>query len=113
MPTAALWEIPCMSLDLLDEGALPLAQAARSLPSLRGGRPVDPSTLWRWSAKGLRGVRLEIVRVGGTACTSRAALRRFFAAVEAARYPTAPTPGTPAPPSGADQAAKELATFGI
>lgn len=40
-------------------------------------------TLWRWAKKGLNGpdgqkVHLEIVRVGGTNCTSIEALQRFF-----------------------------------
>jgi hypothetical protein len=65
-------------IDVLLERTMPLAQAARRLPRLRGGRRVAPSTLWRWASAGLRGVRLEVVRVGGTCCTSEEALRRFF-----------------------------------
>jgi hypothetical protein len=99
-----------MPLDPLDPDVLPLAQAARSLPPLRSGRPVSPATLWRWAAHGLRGVRLEIVRIGGTACTSRQALRRFLADVEAARATTSPEPTPPAPPS---RAADELTALGI
>jgi hypothetical protein len=99
-----------MPIDPLDPDVMPLAQAARALPPLRSGRPVNPATLWRWAAHGLRGVRLEIVRIGGTACTSRQALRQFLAAVEAARATTSPEPATAAAPS---RAGDELTALGI
>jgi hypothetical protein len=104
-----------MSIDPFADDLMPLSQAARSLPKLRDGRPVSPATLWRWSAHGLRGVKLAIVRVGGTACTSREALRRFFAEVEAARNPEAPEESASATPaqSRASRAADELSALGI
>jgi hypothetical protein len=102
-----------MAIDPLADDVQPLAQAARSLlPPLRSGRPVSPATLWRWAAHGLRGVRLQIVRIGGTACTSKAALREFFAAVEAARSQPSPETTTPQP-SPASRAAEELSALGI
>jgi len=60
-----------------------LAQAARRLPSLRGGKPPHPSTLFRWATAGRKSrsgriVQLEIWLVGGTNCTSIEALCRFF-----------------------------------
>ena len=54
-----------------------LAAAARRLPKI-DGRKVAVATLWRWSRRGLRGVRLEYARVGRRVCTTQAALRRFF-----------------------------------
>ncbi len=57
---------------------LSLAQAARILPRLRRGKPIHPTTLWRWSTVGLRGVRLIVVQVGGTKCTTRTLLDEFF-----------------------------------
>ena len=76
-------------MDKIDifETVLSLAQAARRLPRLRGavatGKGTHPVTLWRWAKRGLNGpdgekVRLEIVRVGGTNCTSLEALQRFL-----------------------------------
>jgi hypothetical protein len=62
----------------IDETILPLADAAKGLPRRRGGRRVHPSTLHRWATAGCRGVRLEIIQIGGTRCTSREALQRFF-----------------------------------
>ena len=101
-----------MPIDHLADDLMPLAKAARSLPPLRSGRPVSPATLWRWSARGLRGVRLQIVRLGGTACTSPGALREFFAAVEAARTQPRQDP-VPPQPSRAAGAAEELTSLGI
>jgi hypothetical protein len=79
-PGSARLAVP---IDPLSHDTLSLSQAARRLPRLRAGRPVHPSTLWRWALTGLRGVRLETTMVGGVRVTSAAALRRFFAAVAA------------------------------
>ncbi len=56
----------------------PLALAVEWLPTRRRGKPPHAATLFRWAAKGLNGVKLEVVQVGGTKCTSRQALARFF-----------------------------------
>jgi hypothetical protein len=101
-----------MPIDPLADDLMPLAQAARTLPPLRSGRPVSPATLWRWSAHGLRGVRLEIIRIGGTACTTRTALREFLRAAEAARIP-APPAETPPQITRAASAGAELEARGI
>jgi hypothetical protein len=63
-----------------DEQLINLADAARQLPRV-DGRKIAISTIWRWCRLGLRGVRLEYVRVGRKICTSREALLRFFAAL--------------------------------
>lgn len=76
-------------MSILDEDPLPLGRATRILPSLRRGRPVNPATLRRWASKGLRGVKLEVLRCGGTMCTSRGALQRFFSALSVAAEPSA------------------------
>ena len=103
-----------MSLDPLADDLLPLAEAARTLPRLRNGRPVSPSTLWRWSARGLRGVKLRVVRVGHVACTSKSALRQFFADVEAARSRAEQVVSSvPAAPTPASEAAAALSACGI
>jgi hypothetical protein len=70
-----------VAINPLADDVFSLAEAAKRLPRLRGDRPVAPSTLWRWATRGLRGNRLEIVRVGGVACMSAEALRQFFAAL--------------------------------
>ena len=63
--------------DLMEEGLLSFAEAAAILPRRRG-RKAHISKLYRWATIGCRGVRLEYVQCGGTRCTSRAALARFF-----------------------------------
>jgi Protein of unknown function (DUF1580) len=66
-----------MPIRLKDEEVLTLSQAAEVLPSLRGGRPVHRSTLYRWISRGVRGIRLETLRLGRTLVTSQEALQRF------------------------------------
>jgi len=65
---------------LCDENLLSLTEAAKCLPAVDGRRHT-PAALYRWCRRGINGVRLEYVRVGGTLATSREALRRFFAAL--------------------------------
>jgi hypothetical protein len=60
-----------------------LSEAARRLPRRRGAKPTHPGTLYRWATTGLKGVRLEVTKVGGTICVSAAALERFFQALTA------------------------------
>lgn len=72
------------------EPLITLAEARRLLPT----RP-DISTLWRWARKGVKGVRLEYLRVGAKIVTSEAALRRFGAALAATDDNPDPRPPTP------------------
>ena len=65
-------------IDLHCEELLTLANARHLLPRRRLGRRPSFSTLWRWAIHGARGVKLDTLRVGGTLCTSREALQRFF-----------------------------------
>jgi hypothetical protein len=64
-------------IDLSSESLLTFSEASQVLPRRRRGRKAHPSTFWRWASRGLRGVRLEIIRVGGVTYTSREALQRF------------------------------------
>jgi len=41
----------------------------------------NPATLWRWHARGVRGIVLETVLVGGRRYVTREALERFIDAV--------------------------------
>ena len=70
-----------MTMSIQNETVVPLRQACRLLPSLRGGGRPHVSTLHRWASRGCRGVRLETVVIGGTRCTSREAMGRFFDAL--------------------------------
>lgn len=62
----------------LREELLSLAQAARLIPS----RP-HVSTLWRWCGRGVRGVRLRTVIVGGRRYTTAAYVADFVAELSA------------------------------
>lgn len=60
------------------EVLISLTDAAKSLPRRRGGKKPHVTCLYRWTVAGCRGVILESIQVGGTRCTSREALARFF-----------------------------------
>ena len=68
-------------IDILNESLLTLAEAARLLPKRRAGKPAHISCIYRWTTVGCRGVILESLQCGGTRCTSREALARFFEAL--------------------------------
>src|SRR3954468_21607030 len=74
-------------IDLTCETLVPLAQCSDlSVPPVRRtGRPIHVATWHRWATKGLQGVRLETLRVGGTRCTTLAAIQRFFAQLSAVK----------------------------
>src|SRR5687767_3852118 len=73
-----------MQIDLSVEEAKPLSVLARSVPNRSGKRGICASTIWRWSLRGIRGVRLETVVIGGIRMSTDAALSRFFVATTAA-----------------------------
>ena len=80
------------------ESLIPLSSVPtlKCLPLRRGGKKLALSTLWRWSTSGLRGRRLETVKVGGQRCTTLAALKRFIA-LESPRDPSCASTTHPAP----------------
>lgn len=67
-------------IDVSSERLISFNQAASFLPV---GRRPSAATWWRWSTKGVRGVRLETLLIGGRRMTSREALLRFVAASNA------------------------------
>jgi len=62
-------------IDFRNQKLLQLSVAAREWP----GGGVHVSTLHRYRLQGVRGIRLECVRVGGRWCTSCQAIDRFIA----------------------------------
>jgi hypothetical protein len=65
---------------ILSEDVLSLAQARTELQNLTGIRP-DKATMTRWIHKGVGGVKLEAIRLGGRSIfTSMQALNRFIEA---------------------------------
>src|SRR5688572_26408741 len=70
-----------MAVGLLTEHIILLRDVAAlpCIPRRRGkAGKLHPSTAWRWAMKGVRGIRLEVVRAGGVLCTSTEAVQRFF-----------------------------------
>jgi hypothetical protein len=95
-----------MAIDIHAEHTVSLREACELLPRRRAGKKPAIETLYRWSLRGCRGVRLETVQIGGTRCTSREALQRFFDALtERADGANSAT----LPPTGCKQRLRELA----
>lgn len=67
-----------MPIDLNNETLGSLSEITRLLPPYQGRR-IHPSTLWRWSSRGIRGIRLETIRLGGRILCSVEAVTRFSA----------------------------------
>lgn len=76
-----------MAIDFTNEKPISLLEAAAlpQIPRRRSGKPIHVSCLYRWAQRGCRGIKLEILQVGGTTCTSLEALQRFFERLTAAR----------------------------
>lgn len=66
-----------MAIDIESETVISFAVAAKRLPPAREGKRRHPATIWRYARHGVRGVKLEAIRVGGGLCTSVQALQRF------------------------------------
>lgn len=56
---------------------LSLAEVSAMLPTLNG-RKIHTATLSRWIHKGVRGVRLDAIRIGNTFATTRDAVQAFI-----------------------------------
>ncbi len=72
-------------IDPNTETLLSLTEAAKGLPRRRAGKRPHVSCCYRWSNTGCRGVVLETIQIGGTRCTSKEALARFFRRLTADR----------------------------
>jgi hypothetical protein len=97
---------------VLGETRIFLLDAPANLPVGPSGRRIHHSTCLRWVLRGVRGVRLEAVRLGGRWVTSLEALDRFALRVTATS--SAPTPPSPATDRRRrDKVAAELNKAGI
>ena len=76
-PLAKLMQLrssmPDRSLGLLKETIIPLSAVMASFSN----RP-HSSTVWRWTIRGVAGVKLETVRIGHAVFTSEEAVARFL-----------------------------------
>jgi hypothetical protein len=102
-----------MAIIVAEETVIPLADVPNHVPPRRG-KKLHVATVFRWK-DGLRGVRLETIRIGGCLHTSVEALQRFFenlSADDAGRDPTPPR--TPAARRRAvERAGRELDRLGV
>ena len=64
-------------IDTALENLVPLRDVPRLLPARPNGKRLHISAVYRWALRGIRGVRLETVKIGGTTYTSREAIQRF------------------------------------
>jgi hypothetical protein len=70
-----------MAIIVAEEEVFPLSEVPNRTPR-RHGKKIHIATVFRWK-DGLRGVRLETIRIGGTLHTSAQSLQRFFEALSA------------------------------
>jgi hypothetical protein len=101
-------------IDPTSEDLVSLADAAQDCPRRRRGKKPHVSCMYRWTKTGCRGVILESIQVGGTRCTSKEALARFFRRLT---HGNDPAPGNHRSPArrrrAADRAERELEREGI
>lgn len=64
-------------IQIRQETLIPLREAPRHLPCRPSGKRVHISACYRWVSTGVRGVRLDSLKLGGTTYTSLEALQRF------------------------------------
>lgn len=91
---------------ILSETRLTLSQLARA-------QSVNTATVWRWTIKGVRGVKLESLAVGGRRVTSVEAFERFIAATNSNTVATPPVPSPHERRKAVERAERELKEAGI
>jgi len=67
-------------ININDEQLLTVREAAARIPGRGKANTLHPSTIVRWATRGVGGVKLETVRIGGMLYTSTEAISRFVAA---------------------------------
>lgn len=64
-------------IDISTENLVPLRDVPRLLPCRPNGKRVHVSAVYRWTMRGIRDCRLEVIQVGGTSYTSHEAIQRW------------------------------------
>ena len=88
--------------------AMPLSRASDFIP----GNP-HVATLWRWVSKGVRGVKLSVVRVGGRTMVTPDSIETFLNRLNAADEPQSPSITAGQRRRQSEAARRELAEIGI
>jgi hypothetical protein len=99
-------------IDIMNEKLIRLEDLRDYLPSSRKGKKLGKAICFRWAGRGVRGVVLETIRVGGARLTSVEAIQRFVDAQNQAPGRTSNTTCTKAQ-TLAKKAGEELADRGI
>jgi len=79
---------------------VPLAKLADAMPCRRKGRKTNVATVYRWTSKGCRGIKLRSIQIGATRCSTIEWLSEFFEALtlaHAASPATQSGDGAPVP----------------
>jgi hypothetical protein len=101
-----------MAIVVAEETVFPLSEAPDHVPTRRG-KKIHVATVFRWK-DGMRGVKLETIRIGGTLHTSAEALQRFFERLSATDGAPGAAPRSPAARRKAvERAEKELTSLGV
>lgn len=74
-------------IDVTIERLIPLRAVPRHMPPRPSGKRLHISAVYRWAQRGVRGVVLETIRVGGCQYTSYEALQRFVDLLSAGETP--------------------------
>jgi hypothetical protein len=64
-------------IDIATEHLIAIGEVPKHIPCRPNGKRIHISAVYRWVQRGVRGVQLESIRLGGTAYTSTEALQRF------------------------------------
>ncbi len=64
-------------INLSSETLISIREAPRHLPKRPNGKRIHISACYRWISRGVRGVRLDSIKIGGSTYTSTEALQRF------------------------------------
>lgn len=64
-------------IDLKHEQLIEIRSVPRHLPKRPSGKRIHISAVYRWISRGVRGITLESIVIGGTRYTSIEALERF------------------------------------
>lgn len=93
----------------MNKNYITLTEAATLLPK-KNGKRVAASTIWRWSRKGIGGVKLQTWRLGRAFLTTPTALEEFGRALaELPPSPSRPATPTAAKPRSQNQRARDIA----
>jgi hypothetical protein len=64
-------------IDISSEHLIAIREVPKILPARVNGKVIHISAVYRWLLRGVRGIRLDSITIGGTTYTSTEALQRF------------------------------------